>query len=293
MAAGAVVLAWATVASAFKIALSEIGVPKLLLISSFTALVIFGVDILIKKKVGELVNVFRQPKTLFKYGLMGMLNPVLYYIVLFMAYSMLPAMVAQPLNYSWQILLILLAVPMLGAKVSRRQVAGLVVSFGGIVLISMRAGGGDLASGSILGIVLALMSAIVWATYWTLNSKDEAQIYSSVRLFVAFLFAMPVLVIYCGVDEGFDMPSMKSILSAVYVGCFEMGITFILWSKALEMATSRAAVTSLTYLSPVISLFILHFVVGEDIRVGSIIGLLLIIAGIVFVNTDKKTIRQK
>lgn len=293
MAAGAVVLAWATVASAFKIALSEIGVPKLLLISSFTALVIFGVDILIKKKVGELVNVFRQPKTLFKYGLMGMLNPVLYYIVLFMAYSMLPAMVAQPLNYSWQILLILLAVPMLGAKVSRRQVAGLVVSFGGIVLISMRAGGGDLASGSILGIVLALMSAIVWATYWTLNSKDEAQIYSSARLFVAFLFAMPVLVIYCGVDEGFDMPSMKSILSAVYVGCFEMGITFILWSKALEMATSRAAVTSLTYLSPVISLFILHFVVGEDIRVGSIIGLLLIIAGIVFVNTDKKTIRQK
>lgn len=293
MAAGAVVLAWATVASAFKIALSEIGVPKLLLISSFTALVIFGVDILIKKKVGELVNVFRQPKTLFKYGLMGMLNPVLYYIVLFMAYSMLPAMVAQPLNYSWQILLILLAVPMLGAKVSRRQVAGLVVSFGGIVLISMRAGGGDLASGSILGIVLALMSAIVWATYWTLNSKDEAQIYSSARLFVAFLFAMPVLVIYCGVDEGFDMPSMKSILSAVYVGCLEMGITFILWSKALEMATSRAAVTSLTYLSPVISLFILHFVVGEDIRVGSIIGLLLIIAGIVFVNTDKKTIRQK
>ena len=42
-----------------------------------------------------------------------MLNPFLYYLVLFRAYDLLPAQEAQPLNYTWPIVLVLLSAIML------------------------------------------------------------------------------------------------------------------------------------------------------------------------------------
>ena len=36
---------------------------------------------------------------------MGLLNPVAYYLILFKAYTILPAQVAQPLNMIWPIVL--------------------------------------------------------------------------------------------------------------------------------------------------------------------------------------------
>ena len=40
------------------------------------------------------------------YAGLGLLNPVAYYLVLFKAYDLLPAQVAQPINYAWPIVLL-------------------------------------------------------------------------------------------------------------------------------------------------------------------------------------------
>jgi drug/metabolite transporter (DMT)-like permease len=78
----------------------------------------------------------------------------------------------------------------------------------------------------------------------------------------------------------FSIPSTLGILTAVYIGLFEMGITFILWMKALSLAKNNARIAGVAYLTPFISLVFIHLIVGETIAVSSVVGLSLIVSGI-------------
>jgi drug/metabolite transporter (DMT)-like permease len=60
-----------------------------------------------------------------------------------------------------------------------------------------------------------------------------------------------------------------------------MGVTFTLWMMALKLSSTTAKVSNLIYLSPFISLILIHFFVGEVILLSTIIGLGLIVGGIV------------
>ena len=68
---------------------------------------------------------------------------------------------------------------------------------------------------------------------------------------------------------------------AIYVGLFEMGITFILWLSAMKLTDHTARIGNLIFLSPFLSLVFIHFLVGEDIFPSTYVGLTLIIAGLV------------
>jgi drug/metabolite transporter (DMT)-like permease len=81
------------------------------------------------------------------------------------------------------------------------------------------------------------------------------------------------------------MPSFYGIIGSVYVGFFEMGITFLLWLKALKYSSSTAKISNLVFLSPFISLLFIGLLVGEEIRISTIFGLALIIAGILLQQT--------
>ena len=75
--------------------------------------------------------------------------------------------------------------------------------------------------------------------------------------------------------------------AALYTGVFEMGITFILWGMALNLATNKVALAQITYLSPALSLILIHFVLGENISSLTLIGLALIIGGLFLGNSNR------
>jgi len=77
------------------------------------------------------------------------------------------------------------------------------------------------------------------------------------------------------------IPYIKGLLGAVYIGLFEMGITFVAWSKALVLSKTTAKVSNFIYLVPFLSLIVIHFTVGEKILFSTIIGLVFIVAGII------------
>lgn len=98
------VLLWSTVATAFKFALAGMLYYQLLFIATITSTFIFGIFLLIKN---ELLQAFKIPLKQWFYSMfMGALNPFLYYLVLLKAYSLLPAYMAQPLNYTWPVVLV-------------------------------------------------------------------------------------------------------------------------------------------------------------------------------------------
>ncbi len=279
-----VVLAWSTVATAFKLALKGMSFYMLLLIASWTALVVSGLNLSIKREIIVTLNLLKERRVFLKSALQGFLNPFLYYLILFKAYSLLPAQIAQPLNHSWQIVLILLMIVVLKQRVRARQIVGVVISFTGIVVLSTNDSAAVEGSLSGLGIFLALASTLVWASYWLsrINSKEEP----SRVLFLNFLFSTIYLTSLAPFVP-IEIPSWISLTAALYTGVFEMGITFILWGMALNLATNKVALAQITYLSPALSLILIHFVLGENISSLTLIGLALIIGGLFLGNSNR------
>lgn len=279
MLAGFAVLSWSTVATAFKIALTHLTYFEMLLVASCTSLVIFALVMTIQRKWGLVGKLTSRQWGLFA-GL-GLLNPVAYYLVLFRAYDLLPAQVAQPINYAWPIVLLILLALFAHQPIPSRKYIGMFVSLGGVTLISM--GSGQMGDGGIPvgGLLLAALSALLWASYWMLNNKYKDSFDSILTCFMSFLFGTLYLVAGACVT-GVNISTLPGILSGMYVGGFEMGIPFICFGLAMRKTTNPALINQLCYLSPFLSLFLIAVVLGEQIAATTYIGLILIVLGIVF-----------
>jgi drug/metabolite transporter (DMT)-like permease len=269
-------LCWSTVAVAFKRALAHVSAAQLLLIANYVALAALAVQVAVQ---GQIKEVFRQQRKQIVFSmLLGFLNPFFYYLILFRAYYLLPAQVAQPINFVWPVMLMLLSVPLLGQKLHFFSITALLVSFTGVLVLSLQ---GNLSIADIkepTGVLLALASSLIWALYWIFNVRDSRD--DQVKLLTNFFFSSIYITIWCVTTKQFFNIPRGGILPSVYSGLFEMGITFVLWLKALQYATTTAKVSNLIYITPFISMLFIHFFLHEKIYTTSLAGLVLIITGI-------------
>ncbi len=212
-------------------------------------------------------------------ALLGFLNPFLYYIILFKAYSLLPAQQAQPINFLWPITLVLLSAPLLKQKIRPRDILAVIVSFAGVFIISAQGNILGFKSANPAGVLLALSSTIIWALFWIYNVKDQRD--EAIRLFLNFAFGSGFTLLAMLLFAETKVPNAKGVLGAIYIGLFEMGVTFLLWLKALKTSSTTAHVASLIYLTPFLSLVVISIIVGEKILISTLIGLIFIVAGII------------
>jgi drug/metabolite transporter (DMT)-like permease len=283
--AGLAVFFWSTIPTVFKIGLGELDVLTMLTIATFTStLVLFIIVIagrkfeLLKKSTG---------KDFIISALLGLINPFIYYIILLKAYKLLPAQVAQPLNMIWPIILVFLSVPVLKQKIGAKSFAALFISFAGVYIISSQGHPLQPGKSDSTGVLLATGSSVFWALYFIFNMKDKRD--ESVKLFTNFLFASIYLLIAIIIFGNTGSPiSLKGAAASVYVGIFEMGITFYFWLKALQLATTSDRVSNLVYLAPFFSLIFVHFILKEPVYYTTPAGLLLIISGIFLQNKRSK-----
>lgn len=271
------VLFWSTVASVFKVSLRYLDFLQLLFFSSIASIIILFLILLIQNKL-SLVGEY-SGKDYLRSAMLGFLNPFLYYVVLFKAYSLLPAQEAQPLNYTWSIVLVLLSIPILRQKIGLKSILAIFISYFGVFVISTRGDILGLTFSNPIGVLLALGSSLIWALFWIYNIKDKRD--EVAKLFLNFLFGFVFILIAMLLSSRLRIPSVAGIAGAAYVGLFEMGITFVFWLKALKLSRTTAQVSNLIYLSPFASLVLIRFVVGERILPSTIIGLVFIVAGIV------------
>lgn len=273
----ATVLLWSTVASAFKLSLRYLTPVELLFYACLVSCLILTGVLAVQGKLGQMTRLRAKD-----WGLslkLGLLNPVLYYLVLFRAYDLLPAQQAQPLNYTWAITLSLLSIPLLGQKINRIELGAVAVSYLGVLVISTRGDLFGLHFASLPGVALALFSTVIWALYWIFNTRDGRD--PVLALLLNFLCGLPLILLYLLVTEGWRMPSLPGLAGAAYVGAFEMGIAYVLWLKALRLSENTARVANLIFLSPFLSLIFIHLLVGEEILPSTFVGLCLIVAGLV------------
>ena len=272
-----VILLWSTVASAFKIALRYLNFSQLVFYAVIFSVLTFFIILVQQGKLPLLTKCTRREYT--RSLVLGMLNPFLYYLVLLRSYSLLPAQQAMCLNYTWAVQLVILSIPLLGQRVGLRSIIAIMISYSGVVVIATR---GDLTTLRVfdpLGVFLALASALIWALFWIYNIKDRRD--EVVKLFLNFAFGLLFIVAYMVFFGDWAWPSVPGFLGAAYVGLFEMGITFVLWLKALHLSKTTAQVSNFVYLTPFLALVFISIAVGETILGSTVIGLVLIVAGII------------
>ena len=248
----------------------------MLLIASVTATLCLFLVVQVTGRIKSLAELGK--RDYLRLACLGILNPFCYYLVLFRAYDLLPAQVAQALNYTWAITLMLLSVPILKHRITRFDTIATVTCYSGVIVICFSGGQFPAGELSTMGILLALGSTVIWAFYWLLKTKDRVD--PVLGLFVSFLSGIPFVAAACWLGSDVSSPGMTGILAGVYVGLFEMGFTYILWLAALQRSEATAKVSTLIFLSPFLSLIFISRILGEAIAVTTIMGLVLIIAGI-------------
>lgn len=275
--AGATVLCWSTVATAFKLSLRHVAADVLVFYSSMISA---GVLLCIAVPTGRLGQLQEWRMGDLRTSLvLGFLNPFLYYVVLFRAYAVLPAQEALTLNFTWPMVLALFSIVLLGQPISLRAVLAMAISFFGVAVIATRGNLLDLDLTNPHGVALALGSTLIWASYWIYGVKDRRD--PVTRLLVNFVFGCIFSGAWLGFSGALEMPRAPGLMGAVYIGTFEMGVAFVTWLQALKLSRTTAQVGQLIYLTPFLSLLVIAFVVGEPIHPSTLTGLALIVCGIV------------
>lgn len=274
----AAVLAWSTVATAFKLGLAVLEPVQLLFAGACVSAVVFAA-------AAARQGWPRRHLDLREGALFGLANPVLYYLVLFEAYDRLPAEIAQPLNYTWAIVLALLAVPVLGQRLSGRMLAGIAIGYLGVVVLLSQGRFDTLPEVSWSGVSLALISTVIWAGYWLAGVRSATE--PTALMATSFALAVPVLGGLCIIGPGLPAADGDTLLYGAWVGLIEMGVTFLLWARALKLTAHAARIGVLIFLSPFLSLVLIGAVLGETVHLTSWLGLGIIVVGLLVTGRPK------
>ena len=276
----AAVALWSTVATGFKLGLAAMQPLQLLALGSVVSLAFFGAAYLVARPAPAPRAVLGRAAAL------GLVNPLAYYVVLFEAYDRLPAQVAQPLNYTWAITLAILAVPILGQRLDRRTLAGILVSYAGVVVLVTQGEFTAFDRFDAVGIVLALGSTVLWAGYWLATVRLDLH---PVQLLLAvFAAGTPCVVALCAFTVGLPPLTVENLGYGLWVGLVEMGVTFLLWQRALALTAHAGRTSQLIFLSPFLSLVMIANVLGETIHPSAVAGLVLIVGGLLLRPRDSE-----
>ena len=275
--AGIAIFFWSTVATAFKLALEHLEPIQLVFYSTLFSVIVLFVIALIQGKIG-LIKSFSKP-ALMQCAFLGLLNPCLYYIILFKGYDILPAQDAMVINFSWPIMIVILSIPILKQKIDIKSFLSIIVCYIGVVVIASKGDVFSMQFENSLGVVYILITTVIWSLFWLFNTRNPND--SVVSLFLIFLFSLPYILIITYFSDSFVIPSLKGVIGSAYIGLFEMGISVVLWQSALKTSTTVSKVASLVFITPFLSLLTLHLVLKEDILASTIFGVILICLGLI------------
>lgn len=282
------VMLWGTIATAFKIALSELSVVTMLGIATLVSTFVIFLIVLFSGKI-KLMKSMTGREILWS-ALLGLINPLGYYLILLNAYNRLPGQVAQPVNMIWPIILVFFSIPLLGQKIPWRSFVALFISLIGVYIIASQGAPFHPGRSDTTGVLMALGSGVLWALYFVLNVRDRRD--EAVKLLANFIFGSLYLVIAMLITGSFsETVTFRGAAAAVYCGIFEMGITFWFWLRAMQLAPTSDKISNLVYFAPFISLILLHFIIDEPVFFTTPLGLVIIIGSVIFQNY-RRPVRQ-
>ena len=172
---------------------------------------------------------------------------------------------------------VMIAAPLLLKEpVSRIQVAAIIGSFLGLLLII----GHNLSEGyGYMGMALSAISGMLYATIVLINRSITFRVDNQTATFVQIFTAMMVLLPFVLMEGNVVSVAGLSAMEAVFVvllGVLHTGVAYTLFFSLYEHLES-VEIVSYSYLEPLFAILFSVIVVGEKLTVLQIIGGLLIL----------------
>ena len=171
------------------------------------------------------------------------------------------------------------AVIVLGERILALGVAGIVISFAGVLVVVLTGqGGGELAFSA--GDLLMLGAIAVWTAYVILGRtvRTPPITATAIQAGLSILLLAPVLAVVLVVGGLSAPPTAEGWLGLAWIIVFPSALAYLLWNIAVStLGPSRTGVF-LNLLPVFTALIALLF--GEIITVGQVVGGLIVLAGV-------------
>ena len=273
--AGITVLIWSTLATVAKMVLDDIPSFQVLAVSSALAFVFLLAVNIVSGSIKEIKR-YRAKEYLMMTGL-GFLGLFMYSALYYYGISVLSSQEACILNYLWPMMIVVFACVLLREKLTVRKVIAMLMSFAGIVVLSLGNGGAD-SGNKLFGFLACVTAAVCYGLFSVLNKKHTLD--QGVTMMWSWL-----TVAVCSAVAGLIFEKWQPISGTQWAGVAWLGVAvnavaYLLWAIALKGARDSANIANLAYLVPFLSILLSAVVLKERITINAVIAIVLIIGGI-------------
>lgn len=273
--AAAAIVMWGTMPTVTKLLMNQMDPMLALMFTSlFASLILFFYNVATGrfKKAGRIPG-----KVLLRMTLIGSLGVFFYNLFYFTGTVTLSAQTAYIINDLWPALIIVFSCLILKEKMTLGKGLAILMSFIGIVVVTTGGHFRDTGNLDPAGVLFCLSAAVSYGLYSVLNKRESYD--KGIAVFIAYATATAAALI--GVLLGGKLRPLDGVelFGTAFSGIVCNGLPYLLWAMALE-GGSVAVIANFAYLTPVISLVITHFVLGESVTLWSLFGTVLIVSGI-------------
>lgn len=220
--------------------------------------------------------------------IIGILQTAVVFLLVMYGLLFVDAGKSSMLLYSMPIWTSILAVTLLGERLTYGRVMGLSVGFVGLLTIL----GWDLwfeqSKSVIFGEMLIMIAFISWAlsnVYYRRYLKDVSLL--QVSTWQMLFGTMAIIIVSIIMEFGEPMIiNMKSIYYILFMGVFASALCFTVWFLILSIIDMITATIS-SMLVPVFGLFLSYIIIGERLTGSVLIGSGLIVVGVVVAHLSK------
>jgi drug/metabolite transporter (DMT)-like permease len=170
---------------------------------------------------------------------------------------------------------------------------GVLLSFGGITLVILGGASTETSSSAanpLLGDLLALGAAIMWATYTLLAApvlKRHPPIKLTALTVAAGTVPLPVIAMPSFLTTDWSSVGLNVWLGVLYCGALAIALGYVMWNRGVQqVGAARTAVYS--NLTPVLVALIAWLVRGDPLTVYHVGGAIIILSGITLTRLGRR-----
>jgi drug/metabolite transporter (DMT)-like permease len=213
---------------------------------SFAIAATFGLGVLaLRGRLSEL----RQTKLAWLHGVGGLFG---FHALYFTALAFAPPAQANLINYTWPLLIVLLAALLLGRRLRRGHLIG--VALGGAGCVVLLGSDARLSAAAVPGYLAAAASALTWATYSVLSRRFAAVPTGAVAGFCAASAGLAAVA--QTMLGGWVLPHGPALAAVLALGLGPVGGAFFLWDVGMKRG-DQLLLGTLAYATPVASTLLL------------------------------------
>ncbi len=265
------ILCWASLPAATGSGLVELSSEELMFFSfTSAAIYLYLQDVLLTRSLTVFVPDL-------KVTLLGVWGIFLYHYIYYLALSRAPLAEGAILATTWSFWIVVFSSLLLFKKLKIAIIITALVGMVGAALVI--SSGKDLTFNMdyMKGYLLALLCGVIWSSFSValghMKIKREPMtiftIYAAILSAVLYLVTMP-----------HGMPSLPSLLSAIYLGCVPLGLSFFLWNRAVT-GGNMVIIGFLSYFTPPLAVLMVAIIHGEKVSSQVLLGMFVIIAAAV------------